>query len=320
MFFLAASFGAVARAQDGPPSSDETQAALPLSRFTPSWAGDRFFGTASPYAPGHLELHGRVDGEYVHDPFVIRRRVGDDTEDVGSVVSHQLLLHTNATLSVFSRLAINLDMPFALYQAGDDPSEGSVAFASPSGAEAGDLRVGLRANLTGKRDDFFQLGMGAMLWIPTAPSEPGSYLGNGIIRGKPHIMASGVALRFVWGVDAGIEFRETQDVLGVEQGSLLTLSLANGVLLGQNDQVQLSVELSGALVPIDISDRTSNFEALAGAKWRFLDNFVVGGAVGPGLFTGIGTPDVRAVLSVAYTPLPQLSVLDAVRTARLFAR
>lgn len=280
----------------------EPQASLPLSRFTPSWAGDRFFGTSAPYVPGHLQLHGRVDGEYVHNPFVLRRRLGDETEEVGAVVEHQLLLHLNATFSVLSRLAVNVDLPIALHQSGDDPSEGRTTFVSPSGSELGDLRIGLRANLTGAPDDFFQLGIGGLFWVPTASGAPVSYLGNGHIRGKPQLMASGVALRFVWGLDLGAEFRETQDVLGVGQGTLLEAKLANGVLLGADHQVQLSLELAGALVPTDIQRRTTNFEVLAGAKWRFIDDFVVGGGVGPGIFSGIGTPDVRGVLSIAYTP------------------
>lgn len=298
--FVGATFGAPARAQT--PAAQ--QVALPLTRFEPSWAGDRFFGTAAPYVPGHYQFHGRVDGEYVHNPFVLRLQDGEERDEVGSVVEHQLLMHLNGTFTVLERLAVNVNFPIALHQEGDDPQVGRVGFASPTGAEIGDLRLGLRAGLTGGPNDFFQLGIGAQLWVPTASDEAGSFLGNGHIRGKPHLMASGVALRFVWGVDIGAEFRETQTVLGVRQGTLLTLKLANGVLLGPRRELQLSVEINGALVPVDVSDRTLNIEALAGAKWRFLNHFVVGGGVGPGLSGGIGTPDVRALLTLGFSPAP----------------
>ncbi len=70
----------VAHAQAGaPPQAAPPQAALPLGRFDPSWAGDRFFGTAAPNVTGHLVPSAKVDVEYVHNPFVLRRRVGDDT-------------------------------------------------------------------------------------------------------------------------------------------------------------------------------------------------------------------------------------------------
>lgn len=290
------------------------QVALPLNRFTPSFAGDRFFGTGSPYVAGHLDLHAQVLADYCHDPFVVRRTVGEETEEVGSVVEHQLSLHVGTTLSLLRRLALDVSFPAALYQAGDDPTDGRTRFVSPSGAATGDLRLGARLSLTGAPDDFFQLGMGALVWIPTSPGEPGSYLGDGTLRAKPQLLASGVALRFVWGLEAGIEFRETHRVLGVGQGSMLSLKLANGVLLGSEDQVQLSLELAAALVPIDISPSTTNFEALAGGKWRFVDDFVVGAGVGPGLFSGIGTPDVRAVLSIAYTPLQDMGVMRSIRS------
>lgn len=307
-----ASAGPAAAQTDG--AATPVQVALPLNRFTPSFAGDRFFGTASPYVAGSLDLHAQVVGDYSHNPFVVRRTVADQTEALGSVVEHQLLLHVSATLSLLRRLAVDVSFPMALSQAGDDPSDGRTSFMSPSGAEIGDLRLGARLNLTGAPDDFFQLGIGALVWVPTAPSTPGSYLGNGTVRAKPHLLASGMALRFIWGLEAGIEFRQTQHVLGVGQGSMLSLKLANGVLLGAEDQVQLSVELAAALVPIDISPSTTNFEALAGGKWRFVDDFVVGAGVGPGLFSGIGTPDVRAVLSLAYTPLQDMGVMQSIRS------
>ncbi len=246
--------------------------------------------------------------DYSHGAFVLRN--GETDEVVSSVVEHQLLMHLDATMALARRLALNVSFPFALAQEGDD----SAGLASPSGAEVGDLRVGLRASLVGTPDGFFQLGMGAHIWLPTAPAGPGSFLGNGSVRAMPHLMASGVAKRFVWGLSAGIEFRKTQELLGVGQGSLLSLRLANGVLLGSEDQVQLSMEIAGALVPVDISERTTNGEVLAGVKWRFIDDFIVGAAAGPGVFSAVGTPDVRAVLSFAFSPLQDMGVLQAVRT------
>ncbi len=300
-----------ARAQGEPPAP-ATQAALPLDRLTPSWAGDRFFAAASPYASGRLAVHGGLLANYAHDPLVVRRRLGDDLEEIGSVVEHQLTMHADVTFAVLRRLAFNVSLPVALAQAGDDPSDGGTSFVSPSDPAVGDLRLGARASLTGTHDDFFQLGVGLLVWMPTASDEVGSFLGNGSVRAKPQLMASGVALRFVWGVDAGIEFRRTQEVLGVAQGSMLTLRLANGVLLGSDDQLQLSAELAGALVPVDVSASNTNLELLAGAKWRFVDDFVLGAALGPGLLGGIGTPDVRAVVSFAFSPLDHDPMMRAV--------
>jgi hypothetical protein len=276
-------------------AQSEAQAALPLDRFNPSAAGDRFFATASPYALGHLQLHGLALFEYGHDPLVLRN--GD--EEVGAVVEHQLFMHLDATFALLYRLAFNVDLPIALAQGGDDPA----GFVSPSGSELGDLRLGVRASLFGEHDDFFQLGAGAYFWAPTASADPGSYVGNGSLRGKPYLAMGGHALRFIWGLEIGADFRERQEILGVKQGTMLELNLANGVLLGASKEIQLSLELAGAITPGDVRDITTNFEALGGGKWRFLGDFVVGGAVGTGLiFSGIGTPDLRAVLSVAYTP------------------
>jgi OmpA-OmpF porin, OOP family len=276
-------------------AAQQAQPALALDRLHLAPAGDRFFVTASPYAAGHMQLHASLLAEYRHDPLVLRN--GD--EQVGSIVEHQLLAHLDVTLALLERLTFNVEAPFALAQYGDDPA----GFVSPSAAQIGDLRLGVRGSLVGEQSDFFQLALGAYFWAATAPSEPGSYLGSGAVRAKPYVSMGGHALRFVWGLELGPEFRESQDFLGVEQGTLLELGLANGVLLGADRRIQLSLELAGALTPADVRVVTTNFEALGGAKWRFTNDLVAAAAGGLGLFvSGIGTPDLRAMLGIAYTP------------------
>ena len=60
-----------------------------LPKFNPSVAGDRFFGVPSPYAAGPATFHAMALLDYAREPLVLVRDTGEDTEDVGNIVSDQ---------------------------------------------------------------------------------------------------------------------------------------------------------------------------------------------------------------------------------------
>jgi OmpA-OmpF porin, OOP family len=284
---LAASAAAQPAAQDP----------IALQRFEPAPAGDRFFGVPSPFAAGDPDLHLMLLGDYAHNPLVLSQ--GDEET---SIVEHQLIAHLNATLALWNRLHVNIDVPVALLQSGESPTVvGGSTFTSPSGAEFGDLRAGLRLRLVGEYHDPFQLGLGGYIWFPTAGD--GGFLGNGSVRGQPQLLLGGrIADRVVWSLAGGPEFRDDGSYANVAQGRMLTWGAGIGFLLGDLRRVQIGPELLGTVSLEDVNARTTNLEGLLGLKWRFVQDMELGAAVGPGFTSGVGTPDVRAVFSLAYTP------------------
>jgi outer membrane protein OmpA-like peptidoglycan-associated protein len=78
--------------------------------------------------------------------------------------------------------------------------------------------------------------------------------------------------------------------------------LGAGFLLLEDHALMVGLESTGAVSLASTELRNTNAEALAMAKYRFLSDFEVGAGVGPGFTSGIGTPDVRGVLSLQYTP------------------
>ena len=276
------------------------QDAIAPNRYRPSFAGDRFFAVGSPYAAGHLDLHGMLLLDYGHDPLVLRTASGGEETSVGSVVEHQLFMHLNTTFSLFDRVALNLEAPIALYQDGADPVVGGTTFSSPSAGQFGDLRIGLRGRLYGEYDDPIQLGLTGYLWVPTGTDD---FVSNDGVYGTPLFNLGGtVANRFVYAIEVGPELRPGAVYANTSQGHSFTIGVASGVLLGEERRVQLGVETYGAVPLTDDRPRASNLELLGGARWRFVDDWVLGAAVGPGLTSGVGTPVVRALGSIAYTP------------------
>lgn len=274
------------------------QPSIALDRFDPSQAGDRMFAVPSPFVAGALTPHFMVVGDYAHNPLLVSTAKSDQV--VGAVVGSQLFLHLNATLALWNRLNININAPIALQQSGDNPERGAQSFISPSSAQFGDLRVGLRVRLYGNYTDIFQAALGGSLWLPTGSSN--SFVSDGKVRGMPHVILGGRADKFVWSFLAGMEFRPSLQFASVAQGSMVRLGGGIGFLIGEKKNFQVGPEFSAALTIDDVSARTSNVEALIDARYRVVDDFEVGVGAGPGLSKGIGTPDFRGVLMLAYSP------------------
>lgn len=283
----------------------ETQMAL--NRFEPSFVGDRMFGVQSPFVAGDTEFHIGVLGDYSHDPLVLRTEVDD--EQIGGIVSRQLFLHFNATLALFDRLAFNVNVPFAAYQKGGDPEAAGLSYESPDAAQLGDLRFGARIRLLGGYFDPFQLAVGGMFWLPTSPE--GSYVGEKNVRGMPQLILGGLAANtVVWSLNVGSEFRPATEVLETEQGPMLRYGAGLGVLIGSAKRLQVSAEYSGGFVYDQADEHTLNGELLGGVRYRIVEDVELGAGAGPGLSSGIGTPDFRGVFMLAYTPMqkPPLSM------------
>lgn len=276
---------------------------LALSRFDPAPAGDRFFGVQSPFAAGEATPHLMILGDYANNPLVLRST--DDDANLGAVVGGQLLLHLNGSFALFNRLNLNIDVPVAVMQSGDSPRE---AFASPSGAQFGDLRAGVRYRILGEYHDAFQLAVGGYVWFPTGAND--SHVSDGTVRGMPQVIVGGRADRIVWAAAAGPEIRGSKDYAGIHQGTMIKGGAGVAYLLDNARRLQIGPEVNVALTAGDIQKNTTNAEALLGARYRFLDVMEAGLGAGPGLTSGIGTPDFRAVFMVAYSPEPAKEVGD----------
>lgn len=264
---------------------------IALPRFDPAPAGDRMFGVPSPYVAGHLTGGAMVLLDYAHRPLLLRSTT--DSTDVEALVERQMFLHVDGSLALWNRVLLDLDIPVAVLQSGESTD-------SPSSADFGDLRLGLRVRLLGDEDQPFQLSVGGHLWLPTGT---GSYVTDGTVRGLPQLIAGGIYGPVVWSAAAGVEIRASQTYLdAVEEGTALWAGGGIGLLLGAQEQLQIGPEAVVSTVLSDPESRNTNLEVLLQGRYRFLDAFEVGLGAGPGLGTGIGTPAFRLVAMFSYAP------------------
>ena len=278
-----------------------------LERFQPVPAGDPFFGVPAAQIGGHLTPRAAVIVDYANQPLSIAE--GDQRF---AIVSHQLFLHANFSFALFDRLQLSADMPFALYQDGDDPTVAGVTFESPHGAEVGDLRLGARARIYGEYSDPFQLAVGGYIFAPTAGSD--TYAGEGAVRGLPQLLISGRAPYFVYSLSAGTMLTASERPHGFDLGVGAAAVLADDFLqLGPELTLRAPFErdvlADTSTATISVSSLVSA-ELLLGAKLRPIDWLVLGAGAGPGLTQGWGTPVALAVGSIGYEPKPEPGVGD----------
>ena len=289
------------------PALAQNATSLALDRFEPAPAGDRMFGVPSPYAAGSFTPHMMLLLDYAHDPLVLRTEPAGTS--AGAIVSSQMYLNLDAGLSLWNHLFVDVDVPLAVLQAGDSPTGPGQTFSSPSSAQFGDLRLGARVPLYGKYFDPLQIALGGYVWLPTGASN--SFVSTGEVRGLPQVIFGGrIAERVVWSAAFGPEIQGSSTYGNVEQGSMFRWGAGVGFLLLESRHLQIGPEASGEVEFRDATNHTTNAEVLGDLRYRFLRDFEVAAGAGPGLTTGVGTPDFRAIFSLAFTPEQNKPVVD----------
>jgi OmpA-OmpF porin, OOP family len=289
-----------------------------LNQLQPSPAGDTFFGVPSPYAYGHLAPNAYVLFDYAHRPIRLSQG-GTDT----AVVSSQGFVRLDASIALWDRLLVSVDVPLAILNSGDDPGLAGTAFTPLSGTSFGDVRVGVRGRLVGDDGGPFQLGLGGYFFAPSGKQD--QYAGEGAARGSFQAAVGGRVGRdigFTYGGSFGLELRGSDSPNALVYG-------AGAALLFADDMVQVGPELYGvtalsgslplsATGTVTTAPAGTNAELMIAAKVRLLDGLTIGAAAGPGLGSTVGTPIVRAMGLLGWTPLPKpLHDPDGDRLAQL---
>ncbi len=275
-----------------------TNTGFALQRFTAAPAGDRLFSVSSPYASGDPGLHVALLLDYASNPFLVSRVKGL-VEPTG-VVTDQAYFHVNATFAIFDRLAFNLDIPSAVVNTGDNPTFRGTTFASPSNPSFGDIRLGVRGRIYGGERDLFQLGVQGFLWAPTGSRS--EFTSDGEVRGMPQLLLGGFNDRVVWSFSAGAHLRPTTKYNNVVIGSTAEFGAGLGVRLGDERRFQIGPEITAGVSFEEPKRRNTHVEILLGAKYKITQDVEAGVAAGPGVTPGYGTPDVRFVGGLTYTP------------------
>jgi OmpA-OmpF porin, OOP family len=287
---------------NGATDQPEIGTGIALDQFEPTAPGDTFFGVPSAYARGHLIPRALAYFDYASQPLKLTQGSNSAT-----VVGRQGILHIGASFAIQNRLLITALLPVAVAQNGGSPTVQGVKLDSPAKAEVGDLRFGARVRMIGENDDVFQLGIGLNAYFPTAPK--GSLIGEGTVRMAPQLLLGGrfhAGLDFLWVAAAGAMIRASSNPSALTYGAGFAATMFNETLqFGpeiyaatplQEGQFSLTDQVK---IPANVA---TNAELLFGIRVRMLKGLMIGWAAGPGLTRAIGTPTLRFVGSIGWSP------------------
>jgi outer membrane protein OmpA-like peptidoglycan-associated protein len=252
----------------------------PIDATRTMWADDSAFA-------GDNYLQARLAFDYSHAPFVFEW--ADTGEQVG-VVSDALAADLIGGYSI-KRLRFGLDVPIYLLAAGD----------LASGAGLGDVAVDLKATALDRNDDApLGLAFATRLSLPTGTVAVPM---GGALAWDIEAIADKTLVddKLLLVANLGARLGSKPDPVGVAVSNKFVARLGTGYSITENGGVSLDLD---ALVDLgDAGDNSgSPVELMAGGWGRVSDDFVLRGGVGTGLTAGIGSPQARAVLSIAYEP------------------
>lgn len=283
------------------PARAQALGGFSLDRFDPAPAGDPFFSVPSPGTSGHLALRGALLFDDAERP--IRLDYNN-----AAVVGRQAFTRLNASLSLWNRLLLAVDAPIAVIQDSERSTRPDVQFQELDAPAFGDLRFGARVRVLGEDADLLQIGAGASVFAPTG--SPEQYTGEGTTRAAFHVSAGGrveARVGVLWGASSGL-------ALGSDTSPARVLFGAGGALLLAADHLQVGPEIYGSVpltrsvvlagVPPQRDVTEAHLEAVLGVKLRLLGGLTFGAAAGPGLFHAVGTPTMRLIGLIGWTPLP----------------
>jgi OOP family OmpA-OmpF porin len=274
-----------------------TAAGFAIDRFEPSERGSEWFVLDT------LDLRGRVRpavgvvGDYALKPLVFYDRDGNEAR---ALVKRQLFLHVGASLVLFDRLRLGINLPVAAMVQGESGAVGNVRYDVAEGGQLGDLRFSADVRLFGTYRGPLTMSAGLALWAPTG--SPDAYTGDGKVRLSPHANLAGEISIFSYAARLGLSYR-AQDgaIAGAQFGSEFSWGVSAGVRL-LSGKLLLGPEIYGSTTFKDaFHQRTTPFEGVLGAHYRIQD-FRVGAGAGPGFTEGLGSPKLRVVASLEWVP------------------
>jgi outer membrane protein OmpA-like peptidoglycan-associated protein len=271
-----------------------------VDQFDPSERGSDWFSVESLDLRGDLRpaLGVVMDGAY--RPLVV---YAPDGTVERSIVRNQIFAHAGGTLVLWDRLRVGFNLPIAVFQDGHEGVVDGVTYAPPSTPSIGDLRLGADVRLLGKYGEPFTLALGTRFYIPTGQRD--NYTGDGSVRLDGRVEIAGDIDIFTYAARIGAEYRNLEDTLGGSPiGSQLLFGAAAGLRFFDHAFI-IGPEVYGSTVVTNggfFDKQSTPLDGVIGAHLTFARDFRLGGAVGPGLTRGFGSPVVRWMASLEWAP------------------
>jgi hypothetical protein len=239
---------------------------------------------------------------YATNPMVVGVSSSDGVVEQRPI-ARSTMVELGGAYAFLGRFEAGLRMPF-YSQRGDvagGTSDMGVVVPAASGTALGDLTLHAKARLV----DLARLTAGAAVHVTLPTSTEDQFTGVDL----PTLRVLGLATvtpvpRLTLSFNGGAVLRKTADYrnqIFIEQGS--GLAWGAGASVRVVDRLYAVGEVFGELVPkaTAMTGSVSPIEGLVGASYRAERWFTVGLAIGRGLSSGVGAPELRGTFTLTFT-------------------
>jgi hypothetical protein len=301
-----ASAGGTAAAQTAAPQANS----VALDRFSPGEAGSEWFALDTLNLRGRARWDASVVVDDAYHPLVLRSTAGGPAQ---AVVSDQLVTYLQGAVFLADRLRLALSLPLILVESGESVVVGGAVYPEPE-AGVGDPRIGADVRLFGSEKGPLVGAAGLQADIPIHLGDR-RYGRENDLRLGPHFAVAGRLAdlgqvgALVYAGRVGLLAHLPRDLSSeIPRGTDLELAGALGLRVWR-DQLLLGPELYGATM-LDgdgpFAKSSSPLEVLFGGHYHNANGFGAGVGVGAGLAQAAGTPPVRFLLALNFTPRTEI--------------
>ena len=283
--------------------------------------------SAEGFRVDRFELAPSVDdGLVVEDPGVLRHMVWSVSAALGytntllrvvprlssndgvEVVGTRLSAYLDFAIGLRDRFELHAAVPFALAQASEQGIAAGLMLRSAGTSAVGDARLGGSVLLYGANIGArgVQLGAETSLAIPVGSET--SFTSDGKVGGELLATAAYLGPGYRIAANAGVRYRPEHNYVNSDQGTEL-IGRAGLFIPVARERLMTSLEL-------DMSARAAGRDAfralgspilaMLGARYHFAGGIRAGAGVGAGLTEAPGSPAVRVIFTVGYSPEPPL--------------
>ncbi|MET0387817.1 MAG: transporter, partial [Polyangiales bacterium] len=250
-----------------------------LNQLDVSERGSEWFTTDSLDLRGHVRPAIGIVGEWAFRPLVVEDTEGDYRR---AIVRNQFVLHPGASLVLFDRLRLAVDIPIQAYADGRSITLNGVTVAAPEDTTSlGDIRLGATVRLFGVHGDIITGAAALQVSLPTGDRD--SYAGDGSTRITPSFLVAGDIAIFTYAASAGVTIRTTDERFErTTLGPYANLALSAGLRVLERRLV-VGPELFMHSVLTDgqfFKRRNTPMEGLIGAHYMVIDGLRIGAGIG----------------------------------------
>ncbi len=230
-------------------------------------------------------LLGRAFLHYVNDPLIFRYEDGEEVAVLSQVLQADLL--GAYTIKGFR---IGVDLPLMLVARGADTQGGGL----------GDVALDAKYTILNADTAPLGLGVGGRLSLPTATTA--APLGSPGVGGELQVIASQRFGPTTLAANLGTRFLPTTALENVQWDDQLLYRVGSGYEVIEG--IGASLDIAGQLSYSEglANPAASPAELLAGGWYRLQSDLLLRAGIGAVLNQGVGSPDARLVLSLAYEP------------------